>query len=63
MLFRSWAASGSSRWSGTAGAIGNTVSQTNTNTTGITVSNSTTGSSGTDANLVPYYALAYIMKA
>ena len=58
-----WAASGSSRWSGTAGAIGNTVSQTNTNTTGITVSNSTTGSSGTDANLVPYYALAYIMKA
>ena len=36
---------------------------TNSNTTGITVSNSTTGSSGTDANLVPYYALAYIMKS
>lgn len=35
---------------------------TNTNTTGITVSNSTTGSSGTNANLPPYYALAYIMK-
>jgi hypothetical protein len=33
------------------------------NTTGITVSNSTTGSSGTNANLPPYYALAYIMKA
>jgi hypothetical protein len=33
------------------------------NTTGITVANSTTGSSGTNANLVPYYALAYIMKA
>jgi hypothetical protein len=32
-------------------------------TTGITVSNSTTGSSGTNANLPPYYALAYIMKA
>jgi microcystin-dependent protein len=32
-------------------------------TTGITVSNSTTGSSGTDANLPPYYALAFIMKA
>lgn len=32
------------------------------NTTGITVSNSTTGSSGTNANLPPYYALAYIMK-
>lgn len=33
------------------------------NTTGITVSNSTTGSSGTNANLPPYYALCYIMKA
>jgi len=34
------------------------------NTTGITVAttNSTTGSSGTNANLPPYYALAYIMK-
>ena len=32
-------------------------------TTGISVSNSTTGSSGTNANLPPYYALAYIMKA
>jgi hypothetical protein len=32
-------------------------------TTGITVSNSTTGSSGTNANLVPYYALAFIMKS
>ena len=31
--------------------------------TGISVSNSTTGSSGTNANLVPYYALAFIMKA
>lgn len=36
---------------------------TSTNTTGITVANSTTGSSGTNANLPPYYALAYIMKA
>ena len=35
---------------------------TSTNTTGITVSNSTTGSSGTNANLPPYYALCYIMK-
>jgi hypothetical protein len=33
------------------------------NTTGITVANSTTGSSGTNANLPPYYALCYIMKA
>jgi hypothetical protein len=35
---------------------------TATNTTGISVSNSTTGSSGTNANLPPYYALAFIMK-
>jgi hypothetical protein len=35
----------------------------NSNTTGITVANSTTGSSGTNANLPPYYALCYIMKA
>jgi hypothetical protein len=34
-----------------------------TNTTGITVANSTTGSSGTNANLVPYFALAFIMKS
>lgn len=31
--------------------------------TGITVSNSTIGSSGTNANLNPYYALAFIMKS
>jgi hypothetical protein len=38
---------------------------TNTATTGITVAttNTSTGSSGTDANLVPYFALAYIMKS
>ena len=36
---------------------------TSTVTTGITVSNSTEGSSGTNANLVPYFALAFIMKA
>jgi hypothetical protein len=38
-------------------------SNTTTVTTGITVSNSTEGSSGTNANLVPYFALAFIMKA
>jgi hypothetical protein len=37
-------------------------SSTQSATTGITVANSTTGSSGTDQNLPPYYALAYIMK-
>jgi hypothetical protein len=36
---------------------------TNSNTTGITVANSTTGVSGTNANLPPYYALCYIMKS
>jgi hypothetical protein len=36
---------------------------TNSNTTGITVANSTTGVSGTNANLPPYYALAFIMKS
>jgi hypothetical protein len=38
---------------------------TSTATTGITVAttNATAGSSGTDANLVPYFALAYIMKS
>lgn len=37
--------------------------QSSTSTTGISVGISTTGSSGTNANLPPYYALAYIMKA
>lgn len=35
---------------------------TSSQTTGISVSNSTEGSSGTNQNLPPYYALAYIMK-
>jgi hypothetical protein len=36
---------------------------TNTSSTGISVGISTTGSSGTNANLPPYYALCYIMKS
>lgn len=44
-----------------------TSSATGSNTgsafTGITVSNQSTGVSGTNANLPPYYALAYIQKA
>lgn len=32
-------------------------------TTGITVTNASEGTSGTNANLPPYYALAYVMKA
>lgn len=38
------------------------IINTNSATTGITVSNSSTGVSGTNANLPPYYALCYIMK-
>jgi hypothetical protein len=41
----------------------NVNSDTTTVTTGISVTNSSTGSSGTNANLVPYYALAFIMKS
>lgn len=36
---------------------------TGTSVTGISVANATAGVSGTNANLPPYYALAYIMKA
>ncbi len=52
--------------SGTAGLTngGETFTQLTMSsaTTGITVENSSTGSSGTNANLPPYYALCYIMK-
>jgi hypothetical protein len=48
---------------GTGSGPADTVAVTTSATTGITVSNSTTGSSGTNANLPPYYALCYIMKA
>jgi microcystin-dependent protein len=50
------------RWDGAgalAGAIGSSHNS-NTKTTGITLVNA--GTSGTNANLPPYYALAYIMK-
>jgi hypothetical protein len=47
---------------GLSGGAG--TNTTNEASTGITVAttNSTVGSSGTNANLPPYYALAYIMK-
>jgi hypothetical protein len=47
----------------TTGGGGGTTS-INSNTTGITVAttNASTGSSATNANLPPYYALCYIMK-
>jgi hypothetical protein len=46
-------------------STGRSPNPTNSATTGITVAttNASAGSSGTNANLVPYYALAYIMKA
>jgi hypothetical protein len=54
-------------WVGTGGLDYNTsgTQLTANATTGITVATSisTTGVSGTNANLPPYYALAYIMKA
>jgi hypothetical protein len=43
-------------------SVGDTQNDTSTATTGITVTNASTGSSGTNANLPPYYALAYIQK-
>jgi microcystin-dependent protein len=49
---------------GTNNAVFTTASATTvSNTTGISVSNSTEGSSGTNQNLPPYYALAFIMKS
>jgi microcystin-dependent protein len=42
-------------------ATGTSTLTTNSNTTGITMASA--GSSGTNANLPPYYALCYIMKA
>jgi hypothetical protein len=50
---------------GGAGAAGQTTLTTNAALTGITVAttNASTGVSGTNANLPPYYALAYVMKA
>ena len=44
------------------GTPANISTATSSSVTGISVTNSTTGSSGTNANLPPYYALCYIMK-
>jgi microcystin-dependent protein len=48
-----------------SGIAYNRLLTTNSNTTGITVSttNASTGTSATNANMPPYYALAYIMKS
>jgi len=54
---------GSVSGGGSLPAVGSATLTSSTATTGITVANSTTGSSGTDQNLPPYYALAFIMKS
>ena len=54
---------GSSGAFGGGSSGGATNINSDTKYTGISVSISTTGSSGTNANLPPYYALCYIMKA
>ena len=55
--------SGSAAGSGVppVGEGGTILTNTNSNTTGISINSA--GSSGTNANLVPYYALAFIMKS
>lgn len=46
-----------------AGVQGPQTTNTGSAVTGISVTNASSGVSGTNANLPPYYALAYIMKA
>jgi hypothetical protein len=56
---------GAASFGATSDGSVDTDMRTSTNTTGITVAttNASSGSSGTNANLPPYYALCYIMKA
>ena len=54
---------GSISGGGSQPAVGSATLTTASNTTGISVANATAGTSGTGANLPPYYALCYIMKS
>ena len=54
---------GSPSMASTGYGTGRDPNPTNFASTGITVANSTEGVSATNANLVPYYALAFIMKS
>jgi hypothetical protein len=56
---------GTSNFTGNGATSSSPTQNTNSASTGISVATSvaSTGSSGTDANLPPYYALAYIMKS
>ena len=58
-----WSGSGSANNPQNANTAAQTLN-TRSNTTGVTVAttNASTGTSGTNANLPPYYALCYIMK-
>ena len=58
--FAIYTGGGSSGANNTFGSVNNP--STTTSTTGISVSNASSGTSGTNQNLPPYYALAYIMK-
>jgi hypothetical protein len=48
--------------SGAYSLMADPASNTDSAVTGISVTNASTGTSGTNANLPPYYALCYIMK-
>ncbi len=56
------ALSAGNEWEVGLGTYTSSGTATNSATTGVTVANSTTGVSGTNANLPPYYALCYIQK-
>ena len=54
--------SGGNTVAGNIFAFGNTINTTNAASTGISVANSTTGVSGTNANLPPYLGINFIIK-
>ena len=62
VFFNTKTRSGSASFEGVSASTVTANNGTSSETTGVTVGISTTGSSGTNANLPPYYALAYIMK-
>jgi hypothetical protein len=62
IFFNTKTRSGTASFEGTSASNVSANNGTSSETTGISVANSTTGSSGTNANLPPYYALAFIQK-
>jgi hypothetical protein len=62
-ILRPWGSfAGTGLYPGSSTTYNGVKDPSDTATTGITVANSSTGVSGTNANLPPYYALCYIMK-